>query len=215
MADAPRFSVMRRRLVWAGAVLLVVVTVAGAAPQRASAARSVFACFSLRTQTQTIYISQLATRAQFWTGRRWRDLEQVGSTSPLGCVKYNLHRWVRYRYVRVWAGSIMPQWKGLVYATSSWVKPGRRAPMFANGDLTFLSLANQPAPTQDTTGGWQAGSWVDSITGGGNCPGYADSALLVACYMDRHRLTGNTVVLDFDMDGRLEPDDKDDWDPTV
>jgi hypothetical protein len=170
-------------------------------------------CFSYQSGDQRISISNLAATAQYWTGHRWRNVGVAAQTSPLGCVNYTIHGWLRRRYVRVWAGGMMPQWQGLVYGASDYAKPGRRgAVVFA--ELRFLSLADQPAPAQGVNGDWQTGDWLSQMTGGGSCPSYADAALLMACYMDRHGLVGNTVVLDLDHDGHYQPDDVDDSDPT-
>ncbi len=174
------------RLIGLCAAITLVCTIL---PGRASAANSLFACFTLGGRAIPVSLAGLeATNS----AGNWVTLDSVKLTQTNGCVSYSL--WGTYtRYnLRVVVAGVTPDQTGLVLGVSRYYAPG------AYGGSYNLGLSETTVVRGSLTS-----SWLSEM---GN--GSASPAGMVAAFSDRLGASLNGSVLcphsgpsDYDCDG--------------
>jgi len=156
---------MRRYLV---ALLCATVLACGALAGSASAANSLFACFTMGNYAIPVSLAGLQATNRYGN---WVNISSVKLTQPNGCVNYNL--WGAYtRYnLRVITAGVTPDGQGLVIGVSRYYAPGAYDGRYNLGTwgatVIYSSLTD---------------SWINDMTNGGSNP---SPAQLVAAFSDR------------------------------
>jgi hypothetical protein len=187
------------------ALAAVALPLALSMPGNAAAAVGISGCFS----ANGTMITGLSTDVQYLTvSQTWRALPgSRGSTDARGCVSYTIQGDARRYALRIHAAGVVPAWSAMVDgATPNYGRPG--AGRYALGTsgmrVSYLSTSMTAAPGF----GVDTSAWLNDMTDGGACSNNPSSAMLVACYMDRHGMHGNAVVLDYDHDGVEDAQDR-------
>jgi hypothetical protein len=185
---------MRRYFV---ALLCAIVLACGVLAGGASAANSLFACFTMGNQTIPVSLAGLQATDRYGN---WVNIASVKLTQANGCVNYTL--WGTYtRYnLRVVTAGVTPDGQGLVIGVSRYYAPGAYGGRYNLG--TWRATVIYGSPT---------GSWIKDMSNGGSSP---SPAAMVAAFSDRLGPSLNGSVLcphsaanDSDCDG--VPDSQD------
>jgi hypothetical protein len=169
----------------------------GALAEGASAANSLFACFSMGNQAIPVSLAGLQATNRYGN---WVNVASVKLTQSNGCVNYSL--WGAYtRYnLRVITAGVTPDGQGLVIGVSRYYAPGAYAGRYNLGTWRATVLY-----------GSLTDSWINEMGNGGSNP---SPAAMVAAFSDRLGPSLNGSVLcphsaanDSDCDG--VPDTRD------
>jgi hypothetical protein len=180
----------------------------------ASAASRVTGCFTYDAAP----VTGLSTNLEYLTvSNTWRYLGAPAATDRNGCVTYSIwsRAWKTYS-VRIRATAFVPEWRALFSGATPYYAPGGAASYRLGAGAVSLYVLPASAPPEPSFDGVTNG-WLDQMTSGGGGGGCSSApAMLVACYMDAHRLDGNVVVLDRDHDYHEDdvdraPDDPSRW----
>ena len=189
---------MRLRVPAVALCATTVLAIAAMAPGRAQAATAISGCFGVNGTM----VTGLSTDVQYLTTvRTWHSLAgSVGQTDASGCVHYRISGAARRYSLRIHAAGVVPAWAAMVDGATPHYAPGRRrsyALGTSNMRVSYLppSVATTPQADVDTS------DWLNQMTDGSACANDPSPAMQVACYMDRHNMHGNVVVLDDDHDG--------------
>jgi hypothetical protein len=197
----------RRRAVRVATLAAVVL---GLAPAQAHAASALSGCFGVNGTA----ITGLSTDLQYLTtGGSWRGLPSShGTTDARGCVRYTVRGVTRSYSLRIHGAGVVPSWNAVVDgATPHYASAGRRTYDLGTSNMRWTRL---PAAMTTSPGyGVDTNSWLDQMTDGSACTNNPSPAMQVACYMDRHNMHGNVVVLDDDLDGVENAQDRYPQDP--
>lgn len=160
------------------AVLAAVVLSGGVLVQRASAANSLFACFTVEGEAIPISLAGLEATNRYG---QWVPLSSAKLTQANGCVNYNL--WGNYaRYnLRVVVAGVTPDQQGLILGVSRYYAPGAYSGRYNLG-------------TWGTTvvHGSRARDWLSRMDDGSSGP---SAASLAAAFSNQlgHSLHGNVL----------------------
>ena len=169
----------------------------GALAEGASAANSLFACFTMGNQAIPVSLAGLQATNRYGS---WVTIASVKVTQPNGCVNYNL--WGTYtRYnLRVITAGVTPDGQGLVLGVSRYYAPGAYGGRYNLG--TWRATVVYGSMTD---------SWISAM---GNGSSGASPAALVAAFSDRLGPSLNGSVLcphsaanDSDCDGVPDTED--------
>jgi len=187
-----------RRFMCKAALVAMVAAVGFVLVPAASAANRVTGCFTYDNAP----VTGLSTNLEYLTvSNTWRYLGAPAATDGNGCVTYTIlaRTWKTYS-VRIRASAFVPEWRAMFSGATPYYAPGGSATYRLGAGTVGLYVLPASAPPEASFDGLTNG-WLDQMTsggGGGGCG--SSSAMLVACYMDSHRLHGNVVVLDRDHD---------------
>jgi hypothetical protein len=210
LPSAWRFAVPAKLRI-ALAVLTVSVGVGVLAPADASAASRLKACF----QNNGIRYRNVSTNTEVWTvGHYWRFFGGLGRTDSHGCVTYNVTGKAQNYDLRVRAQAVIPQQRA-VFTGISHLYSNRHGDFYdylgvGRLVLRYLPTYVPPPPSSQHFGGVDTQNWLDEMHGGSAdpCTNNPSPGMQVACYMDSHNMVGNVIVLDRDVDGRLDDVDR-------
>ncbi len=159
---------LRNAVVLLCTVLATIVVGGGAVAQPASAANSLFACFTLQGYAIPVSLAGLEATNRYG---QWVPISSAKLTQSNGCVYYSL--WGNYtRYnLRVVVAGVTPDQQGLILGATRYYAPGAY-----NGRYDLR--------TWETTvvRGSQALDWVDQMGNGSSGP---SAASLVAAFSDQ------------------------------
>jgi len=156
-----------------GVVLLctavaTIVLGGGVLAQPASAANSLFACFTLQGYAIPISLAGLEATNRYG---QWVPISSTKLTQPNGCVSYNL--WGTYtRYnLRVVVAGVTPDQQGLILGVTRYYAPGAYS-----GRYNLRTWETTVVRGSDALG------WVDQMDNGSSGP---SAASLVAAFSDQ------------------------------
>jgi hypothetical protein len=144
----------------------------------ASAANSLFACFTMGNQAIPVSLAGLQATNRYGN---WVNIDSVKLTQSNGCVNYNLYgTYTRYN-LRVITAGVTPDGQGLVLGVSRFYAPGAYGGRYNLGTWRATLVY-----------GGLTDSWINQMTNGGSNP---SPAALVAAFSDRLGPSLNGSVL--------------------
>jgi hypothetical protein len=155
-----------------------IVVSCGVLTEGASAANSLFACFTMGNQAIPVSLAGLQATNRYGN---WVNIDSVKLTQSNGCVNYNLYgTYTRYN-LRVITAGVTPDGQGLVLGVSRFYAPGAYGGRYNLGTWRATLVY-----------GGLTDSWINEMTNGGSNP---SPAALVAAFSDRLGPSLNGSVL--------------------